>query len=39
MASHRSWILQLAGLWQVQIDRDQLWEKPPGEGIQVQIFS
>jgi len=30
MASHRPSILQLAGLWQVQMDRDQLWEKPPG---------
>src|SRR5260370_1186705 len=25
MASHRSWILQLAGLWQVQMYRDREW--------------
>ncbi len=39
MASHRPSILQVAGLWQVQMDRDHAWKKSGEEGIQVQIFS
>jgi hypothetical protein len=30
MASHRPSILQVAGLWQVQMDRDQVWKNPRG---------
>ncbi len=30
MASHRPSILQVTGLWQVQMDRDQVWKNPRG---------